>query len=105
MSELIASDRPSFEMAVDSRVYGLLVCQKACYALMGEISCQLSVDESEIVIAVTALPECELDEGQIRSLLLDELLDYSLREKIGEATETVRNIILSNAFSNTKLVG
>ena len=41
---------------------------------------------------------------QIKALLLDELLDYSLRASIADQTENVRNIILSNAFSNTKLV-
>ena len=48
---------------------------------------------------VNVMPDTPDSNKEIRLLLLDELLDYSLRESISEQTEDVRNVILANAFS------
>ena len=84
----------------------MIVCQKACYALMNLISCSIgSVDsESFWTIEASISEGCEKSVSELKHLLLDELLDYSLREKISEKTEPIRNLILSNAFSNSGLV-
>ena len=103
MTSLIASDKLSFELRVDPKVYSLEVCKKASYALMGHLSCEIRVSPAEITIYVVSSGEQGYDVKQLHALLLDELLDYSLRETISSKTEAVRNIILSNAFSNTKL--
>jgi len=106
MDDVIATDTVSFVLEVSLDVYNLHVCKKACYALMGLVSCEIDCDENNRArIEVTASKDCKLDEASLRQFLTDELLDYSLREEIGIKTENIRNIILSNAFSNTKLVG
>ena len=104
MSSVIASDKRSFELDVDLNVYSLEVCKKACYALMAHISCNLAISKSQITIKAMVSGEYPEDVEQIKALLLDELLDYSLRASISDQTENIRNVILSNAFSNTKLV-
>ena len=72
---------------------------------MNYISCQIDLVEQKIIITATLNDDCKKTIKELKSLLLDELLDYSLREIISEKTEHVRTLILSNAFSNTKLVG
>lgn len=105
MADLIASDRHSFVVDIDQAVYSLTSVKKACYALMQFMSCQLSVDGDKIVIKSYPVADCAKGPEELEALLLDELLDYSLREIISEKTDPTRNLILSNAFSNTKLVG
>jgi His-Xaa-Ser system protein HxsD len=105
MSSIFLSDKQSFVVAVDSSIYSVEVCQKACYALLSYMSCQVATSDGAFAITVLPAKDCDKDAGELRALLLDELLDYSLREKIAISTEPLRNLILSNAFSNTKLVG
>lgn len=104
MSIVIATDKRSFELEVDSNIYSIDVCKKACYALMAYISCSFEISQSKITITAIISGEYTDEVFQIKALLLDELLDYSLRDSISSQTENLRNIILSNAFSNTKLI-
>jgi His-Xaa-Ser system protein HxsD len=104
MSTVIATDKQVFKLELDVNVYSLEVCKKACYALMNYISCQLASSESHITITASINGDYTEDVDQMKALLFDELLDYSLRESISSQTENLRNIILSNAFSNTKLI-
>jgi His-Xaa-Ser system protein HxsD len=105
VSKVIATDSRQFDVELDSGVYGLLVCQKACYALMNYISCQISTSDTKIKIVATVNSDCGKSTSELKGLLMDEMIDYALRETISAKTESVRNIILSNAFSNTKLIG
>lgn len=105
MNNIIASSSTrSFDYEIDKDIYSLLIIQKACYALMGLITCQISNSSTGYLVRISPNAHCDKDDSEIVSLLNDELLDYSLREKISSQTESVRNLILSNAFSNTKLV-
>jgi His-Xaa-Ser system protein HxsD len=104
MSAVIASDKCSFELRLDSKVYSLDVCKKASYALIDLLSCEIKVVDTDILISAVKSGDSELGANELHALLLDELLDYSLRESISSQTDNIRNIILSNAFSNTKLV-
>lgn len=104
MEPLNGSDRCTFDVNVDSNVYSLEVCQKACYAMMGRLSCLIKTEGNTIRIKATIINALGDTSATLEAMLLDELLDYSLREKICNQTKDIRNIILSNAFSNTKLV-
>lgn len=105
MEQLITSDKLVFSMSLSKDVYSLSVCKKASYALMNLVSCEISISQESIDIKVLRNNQCELSESELELLILDELLDYSLREEISDKTEHIRTVILSNAFSNTKLVG
>lgn len=104
MKNVIATESRSFQAKINPSIYSLLVCQKACYALMNYMSCKIDYVGDDLVIEVNVSDECDKTLDDLNHLLLDELLDYALREKISEKTEPVRNLILSNAFSNTGLV-
>ena len=101
---LIASDKRQFELRVDPEIYSIEVCKKSCYALMFLFSSKISVESKQLVINASINQETTETIPQLQELLLDELLDYSLRESISLKTEAVRNVILSNAFSKTRLV-
>ena len=105
MSDVIVSDSAAFTIQLDSKVYSLLVCQKALYALMRYISSSITVSGDIIEVVVTPVPNSAKSTEELKALINDELLDYSLRESIFEKTIAIRTLILSNAFSNTKLVG
>ena len=106
MEDVIGSDKRVIYIAVDSDVYSESVCKKAAYALMGHFSCLLSkTDEKTLQLELQVNQDCNLSENALKSLMYDELLDYSLREEISHKTQPMRDLILSNAFSNTKLVG
>ncbi len=100
----IASDLDPFILEVDVDVYSLQVVQKACYALMRYISCSVSKENKKYSIRVLPSAGNTFCADELERMLLDELLDYSLRERIVEQTEPVRNLILANAFSRTTLV-
>jgi His-Xaa-Ser system protein HxsD len=102
--ELIGSDKRYFILRVEAEVYSMEVCKKACYAMMSLFSSQISKDGHEFVLNVSVNQETSESTAQLQELLLDELLDYSLRESISNKTESIRNIILANAFSKTRLV-
>ena len=101
---LIASDKREFVLRLDSAIYSADVCKKASYAMMSLFSSQISTDGQDFVISVSVNQETAESVSQLQELLLDELLDYSLRESISQKTESIRNVILANAFSKTKLV-
>jgi len=104
MKNVIETNPRSFNIEINSSIYSLLVCQKACYALMNYMSCKIDHVGNGFLIEINVANECDKTLDDLKHLLLDELLDYALREKISEKTELVRNLILSNAFSNTGLV-
>jgi His-Xaa-Ser system protein HxsD len=104
MKNIIVSDCEVFSLSLDSSVYSLSVIQKSCYALMHLFSVNISRYENNFLLKIQPLSS-DLSSKELEGLLLDELLDYSLREKISEKTEGVRNLILANAFSKTKLIG
>lgn len=105
MSELIGSDRPSFDLEVNANVYSVDSCMKAAYALMSKLTAQIETEGEKIKICITPAGNFDLTETELKGLFLDEILDYSLRESIKEQTASYRDIILSNAFSNSKLIG
>ena len=72
---------------------------------MSLASCEIQKEEALFTVTVNVISDASQSNNEIRLLLLDELLDYSLRESISEQTEDVRNIILANAFSRSRLVG
>jgi His-Xaa-Ser system protein HxsD len=105
VSDIIATDQRQFSVQVDPAVYSLNCLKKACYAIMTLASCDIQKEENVFTVTLNVLPDISQSNKEIRLLLLDELLDYSLRESISEQTEDVRNVILANAFSRSRLVG
>jgi len=103
---VIATDRRYLEFEIAEDVYSMECVKKSCYALMGIGSSEIRTStDGKILVKMVILPEVNQSDSDLRQLLFDELLDYSLRESIFEQTEGVRNVILANAFSRSRLIG
>jgi His-Xaa-Ser system protein HxsD len=80
--------------------------KRAAYRFSDRISVEFEIGERTIECTLHALtpPEngiCETLSNEFRT----EVLDQDLRIKVGAETESVRNLILSLAFSKTGLQG
>lgn len=76
----------------------LIAVKKAAYHLSAMISCEISVAGNLIVCDISSLDKAASDE-EVRHAFRTTVLDYDLREQIGEKTETIRNAILAAAFA------
>jgi len=103
---VIATDKRHLEFEIDEAVYSMECIKKSCYALMAIGNSEIStLTNHQILVKMAILQEVNQSDAEIRQLLFDELLDYSLRESISKQTEGVRNVILANAFSRSRLIG
>lgn len=92
------------EVLYDRSLYTAEVIQKAAYRSLNKLTLNLKVVDSNFV--------CELQSNikisdEAFELAVEEfkkdVLDYLLRDKIKKESEPLRNLILSIAFSKTRL--
>jgi His-Xaa-Ser system protein HxsD len=88
------------QLALDGSVYTLNAVKKAAYRFSDRFAVDIRVTPEQIICDLTFPPDLGERErvstiGEFRK----ELLDQDLRESIGRETETMRNAILSIAFS------
>jgi His-Xaa-Ser system protein HxsD len=89
-------------LAFDSKAYCLEAVQKASYRLIDKLTVQISTTADSINCDIVMNDGSDLDDKHI-NLFKRELLDYQLRVKIKEETESQRNLILSYVFSKSGL--
>lgn len=83
--------------------YSADAVQRAAYRLSDRMSCELQSEPDAYVCIVHPGPgEDELD--RLIADFRNEVLDYTLRERIREETRDVRTVILALAFTDTQLV-
>jgi His-Xaa-Ser system protein HxsD len=90
----------------DPSCYSADAVQRAAYTFGSEFSCLVSNDHDGPLRCEIRFPP-ETDSSEIEHLIArfqNEVLDYSLRERIRDETREVRNLILAVAFSQTGLV-
>lgn len=93
------------QLTLDNAVYSLEAVQKACYRFIDRFSAVISKDSEKVIIDLTIDTKNIADTDHIVADFYKELLDQNLRLKIKNETESVRNLILAYAFSNTGLQG
>lgn len=95
----------SIEILVDLHIYSIIAVKKACYKFTADCSIQIKTDDTNKLRVTFVFPLNTRSE--IQNKLIDEfhneLLDQDLRERISKETELVRNLILAEAFSKTRL--
>lgn len=87
-------------------IYAIDVIKRAAYKFTDRCAFEFEyVDELKVILNITFLAIAN-DETQkdIINQLHNEILDQDLRRIVSAETEQVRNLILANAFSNTKLI-
>jgi len=88
----------------DERIYSVEAIQKATYRYMNLFTPDLSLANGQIHCLLNPSKELSLEtfENHIDDFK-KEVLDQHLRLKIRAETESVRNLIIGIAFSNTSL--
>ena len=93
------------ELSFDSSVYRLDAVKKAAYKFADSCSAMLRQEDSLIIVSLEFKESMlEPEKAALLHAFKNEVLDQQLREEISEKTESVRNLILAQAFSKTSLV-
>lgn len=87
----------------DSSVYSLTAVQKAALKFSDRAAFTVQRAESAIVVTMALFADADLGLTQLVQLLQNEALDQVLRETLAAETAVERQLILSYAFSRSKL--
>ena len=96
----------TIRFVLDLRVYRLTAVQKTAYRLADRCTAVLgALNEDSLPVALTFSPNvAEREALSVGRLFFQELLDQELREKIGAETQSLRSLIIAQAFSRTDLI-
>ena len=86
----------------DKELYSFVAIQKSAYRFIDRLTVDFKQNDNEIKCSIKLVNE----NNNLDKIVDDfkrEVLDQELREKIKGETESVRNLILSYAFSRTGL--
>ncbi len=100
----MANDTPESQVfTFDRALYRLDAIKKACYRFLGDYDVHITEDKTALIVTlVEKAPERpkRFDARQ----LVTEVLDQELREQVLSETQSMRDLILAQAFSNMPLV-
>lgn len=91
------------QLALDKAVYSLEAVQKASYRFIDRLIVLISQDDMHIICDIEPVVGLSTPYVEVIGSFKQELLDQQLRRQIKEQTESVRNLILSLAFSRSGL--
>lgn len=87
------------DVEFDASTYSLDALNAAAYRLLGTASCQIERLGQKYVCRLTlSSPASDAEATRLR--FLDLATDESVRERLSEKTEPIRNLILSLAFGS-----
>jgi len=94
-----------YKFIVQRDLFSLDVIKKVFYQFRKSYSGEIRlIDETEVEVVFHLPDGMNLNEkSELTSTFQHELVDQSLRERITDETEFVRNLILANAFSNAPI--
>ena len=100
----MASNAPESQVfTFDRALYRLDAIKKACYRFLADYN--VHIDDHETAVTVTLV---ERTQGKPKRFDADQLstevLDQELREQVLTETQSMRDLILAQAFSNMPLV-
>ncbi len=90
-------------LTLDKSIYSLVAVQKAAYRFIDRLTIIISQDEKYVICDITPVVGLIQPYDAVIARFKQELLDQQLRSQIKEETESVRNLILSLAFSKSGL--
>lgn len=93
----------SNRLVLDKSVYSLEATQKAAYRFIDRLTILISQSDKEIFCEVESVVGLNKPYEEVLAGFKQELLDQQLRLQIKVETESVRNLILSLAFSRSGL--
>lgn len=90
-------------LEIDENVFSLDSIKKSVYKFSSNAEIQIEKNDRKITLYIK-IKDGKTPAHLIKENLNREILDQDLRESIKKETESVRNLILANAFSKTKLI-
>lgn len=105
--KVIATDKLSSaktSLSFDLCIFDLDTIKKALIKFTNTASYQLDLKDNNRVNISFTIIDPSISGEKLEHLIKNEVLDQDLRKKIALETEGVRNLILANAFSDTKLI-
>ena len=97
----VSAESPSQRLTIDSKVNSLDAVQRAAYRLSDRASIQILLDDDSIICDIYTIADINL--GGVINDFRTFVTDETLRERIRNQTEPIRNLILSVAFSQVNL--
>ena len=99
-------DRASYNLTINTRVYGLEAIKKTAYKFADRAAIVINPAVGDAVsISFTFVGRhAASDPDQVIADFGNELLDQDLREIIKRESTPIRNLILAHAFSQTSLL-
>lgn len=95
----------SIEVEFDESVYSLDTIQRASLKYSDLASIAVCRSASGTLCAkATLFGDAGISADELGKVLVNEVMDQALRERIAEQTSTERNLILSYTFSRSKLI-
>ena len=90
------------KLIFDNSVFGHEVIKRSLYRFADRCSCDIVSGDNHTVVTVHV--NGSENPAQLEADIRNEILDQDLRSSIAQETQHVRNLILANAFSKTKLI-
>ena len=93
-------------LTIDLRIYRLAAVKKTAYRVAHRCTSVLgAIDGANLLCSLRFKPgTTEATGREAARLFFQELLDQELREQIGAETDSVRTLILAQAFSKVDLI-
>lgn len=88
----------------DASCHSVDAIQRAAYRYSDRLSAEIACVGDQITCRLFNVDEAPLLSDAVVSDFRNEVLDQVLRERIRRETESVRNLVLAYAFSNTAVV-
>jgi|ThiBio_1000_plan_1041568.scaffolds.fasta_scaffold00984_9 His-Xaa-Ser system protein HxsD len=95
-------DEERIGVRLSSKVFDIDAVKRAAYSISDKASVEIDLNGEEISCTLRPL-KATLDLRILEDQFRRTVLDYDLRARISRETESVRNLVLSIAFSKTGL--
>lgn len=101
----LVDDLTKTTLEIDLTVINLNAVKQAAYKFTDQCAFAFEQKDKKLLITISFLHMMSpVEKEDILNKLHNEILDQDLRKIISDETEHVRNLILANAFSNSKLI-
>jgi len=103
---IIKDKKGKYTINIDTMFYSIDTAKKASYKFTNSCSFLFKKSKKNEIKVILEFIQ-DLNDSEKKDIIKEfcnEMLDQSLREKISKETESIRNLILAQAFSRTSLI-
>ncbi|MCY1274473.1 His-Xaa-Ser system protein HxsD [compost metagenome] len=90
-------------LQLDERAYSLSVAQRTAYSVANDFAVEVQSQEHRITLVVmpnsASVTAESLPSDHVRALILQQLNDFALRERVQQETAGIRETLILTAFA------